>query len=52
MKDVDARSLVKYPMASTEGDSGITPWVEILPNVGLNPTVPQKEAGRMMDPMV
>ena len=43
---------MKNPTVSSEGANGSTPSRLTVPNVGLNPTTPQYEAGRRIDPCV
>src|SRR3954447_24746317 len=45
-------SEVRKPTWSSEGDRGINPSAETRPKLGLKPTTPQYEAGRMIDPIV
>src|SRR3990170_2166129 len=47
-----ATSLVKKPTWSREGASGTTPSIGTRRYVGLNPTIPQNDAGRRTEPMV
>src|SRR5204863_3071602 len=42
----------RNPTVSSEGAKGSTPSVGSTPNDGLNPTMPQNEAGRITEPIV
>ena len=43
---------VNSPAVSSDGANGRTPSSDSSPALGLNPTTPQKEAGRSTDPRV
>ena len=49
---MSAISRAKQPSVSRLGANGLIPVTFSRPNVGLNPTMPQKAAGRMIDPAV
>ena len=42
----------KVPTVSREGEKGLTPAMSMAPWLGLNPTTPQKAAGRITEPAV
>ncbi len=44
--------LAKTPIWSNEEAKEVTPYREIIPYEGLNPTTPQKAAGCLTDPPV
>ena len=46
------RSRANTPTVSSGRDRARTPWREILPKLGLKPNTPQKDAGRITEPLV